>query len=64
MRISGQRIKRTRLVYTDRYIFAVNVELVIPEDDLTEPCYDSETVSPRSAVNHPRVLDPAVVAIL
>ncbi|MEI8021702.1 MAG: hypothetical protein WCH39_26065 [Schlesneria sp.] len=44
MRISGQRIKRTRLVHTDRYIVAVDVELVIPEDDPTEPCYESETV--------------------
>ena len=44
MRISGQRIKQTRLVHTDRYIVAVDVELVIPEDDPTEPCYESETV--------------------
>ena len=44
MRIPGERIKRTRLVQTDRYVVAVDVELVIPEDDPTEPCYESETV--------------------
>jgi len=44
MRIAGQRIKRTRLVHTDRYIVAVDVELVVPDDDPSEPCYESETV--------------------
>jgi len=44
MRISGQRIKRMRLVQTDRYVVAVDVELVIPDDDPTEPCYEAETV--------------------
>ena len=44
MRISGRRIKRTRLVHTDRYVVAVDVELVIPDDDPTEPCYEAETV--------------------
>ncbi len=44
MRISGQPIKRTRLVQTDRYVVAVNVELVIPDDDPSEPCYEAETV--------------------
>ncbi len=44
MRISGQRIKRLRLVQTDRYVVAVDVELVIPDDDPSEPCYEAETV--------------------
>lgn len=44
MRIPGQRIKKTRLVRTDKYVVAVEVELVIPPDDPTEPCYESETV--------------------
>ncbi len=44
MRISGRRIQRTRLVHTDRYVVAVDVELVIPDDDPTEPCYEAETV--------------------
>jgi hypothetical protein len=44
MRIPGQRVKRTRLIQTDKYVVAVEVELVIPEDDPGEPCYESETV--------------------
>lgn len=45
MRISGQRIKRTRLVQAGRYVVAVDVEAVIPEDDPSEPCYEAETVN-------------------
>ena len=44
MRIPGERIKRTRLVQTDKYVVAVDVEMVIPVDDPSEPCYESETV--------------------
>ena len=44
MRIEGQRIKRTRLIQTDRFVVAVDVELVVPKDDPSEPCYESETV--------------------
>jgi hypothetical protein len=44
MRIPGQRIRRIRLVQTDRYVVAVDVEMVIPPDDPTEPCYEAETV--------------------
>ena len=33
MRIPGQRIKRKRLIHT-----------VIPVDDPSEPCYESETI--------------------
>ena len=44
MRIPGQRIKRTRLVQADKYVVAVEVEMVIPPDDPSEPCYESETV--------------------
>jgi hypothetical protein len=44
MRIPGKRIKRTRLVQTEKYVVAVEVELVIPEDDPSEPCYEAETV--------------------
>ena len=44
MRIPGQRIKRTRLIQTERYVVAVEVEMVIPLDDPGEPCYESETV--------------------
>ena len=45
MRIAGERIKRKRLIQTERYVVAVDVELVIPEDDPSEPCYEAETVN-------------------
>jgi hypothetical protein len=44
MRIPGQRFKRTRLIQTEKYVIAVDVEMVIPVDDPGEPCYESETV--------------------
>jgi len=44
MRIPGKRIKRTRLIQSDKYVVAVEVEMVIPVDDPSEPCYESETV--------------------
>lgn len=44
MRIAGERVKTTRLVRGGRYIVAVEVEMVIPPDDPSEPCYESGTV--------------------
>jgi len=44
MRISGERMKRTRLIQTEKYVVAVEVEMVIPPDDPSEPCYEAETV--------------------
>jgi len=44
MRIPGERIKRTRLVQSEKYVVAVEVEMVIPADDPSEPCYESETI--------------------
>jgi hypothetical protein len=44
MRIPGRRIKRTRLIQAEKYVVAVDVEMVFPEDDPSEPCYESETV--------------------
>lgn len=44
MRIPGERVKRTRLIQTERYVVAVEVEMVIPPDDPSEPCYEAETV--------------------
>jgi hypothetical protein len=44
VRIPGKRLKRTRLVQTPEYVVAVEVEMVVPEDDPSEPCYESETV--------------------
>jgi len=44
MQIPGERLKRTRLIQTDRFVVAVEVEMVIPVDDPSAPCYESETV--------------------
>jgi hypothetical protein len=44
MRIPGQRIKRTRLIQAEKYVVAVDVELVIPVGDPSEPCYESEAI--------------------
>lgn len=44
MQVPGNRAKRTRLVRTDRYVVAVEVEAVIPVDDPTKPCFEAETV--------------------
>ena len=44
MRITGKRVKRTRFVHTVRLVVAVDVEMVIPPSDPSEPCLESETV--------------------
>jgi hypothetical protein len=44
MPIPGKRINRTRLVRGGRYVVAIDVEMVIPPDDPSEPCYEPETV--------------------
>lgn len=44
MKIPGERIKTTRWIHSDRYVVAVQVEMVIPADDPSEPCYESETI--------------------
>ncbi len=44
MRIPGKRIKRTRLVRTEQFVVAVEVEAVFPAEDPSEACYESETV--------------------
>ena len=45
MRIPGKRVKRQKLVQTDKYVVAVEVEMVIPPDDPGEPCYEAETIN-------------------
>jgi hypothetical protein len=44
MRIPGERVKRTRLVQTGQYVVAVEIEMIIPLDDPSEPCVEAETV--------------------
>jgi hypothetical protein len=44
MRISGKRLKKTRLIQTEKYVVAIDVEMVVPAEDPSEPCYEPETV--------------------
>ena len=44
MKLPGKRLKHTRLIQTDRFVVAVEVEQVIPVDDPSEPCYEAETI--------------------
>lgn len=44
MRIPGERFRRTRFIQTERFVIVVEVEMVVPVDDPSEPCYEPETV--------------------
>ncbi len=44
MRLEGKRVKRVRWVHSGRCVVKVEVEAVIPIDDPSEPCFESETV--------------------
>ena len=44
MKVAGARVRRTRLIQTEKYVVAVEVEMVIPPDDASEPCYEADTV--------------------
>ena len=44
MSLAGKKVKRTRLVRTDDYIVAVEVEALIPDADPSEACFESQTV--------------------
>jgi hypothetical protein len=44
MQIEGKRLKRTRLIQKGRYVVSVEVEMVVPPEDDSEPCYEPETV--------------------
>jgi len=44
MRIPGKRVKERQLVERGRYVVAVDAELVYPDFDPSEPCYESETI--------------------
>jgi hypothetical protein len=44
MRIPGERVARTRFIRTYRCLCSVEVEMVIPLDDPSEPCYEAGTV--------------------
>jgi hypothetical protein len=44
MQVTGKRIKRTRLIRGGRFVVEVEVEMVIPPNDPSEPCPEAETV--------------------
>lgn len=44
MKLAGERVRRTRFIQTDKHVVAVDVEMVIPPDDPSEPCYEPATV--------------------
>ncbi len=44
MNLPGKRVRRTRLVRTDRFVVAVEVEAVIPDADPSEPCFEPHVV--------------------
>jgi hypothetical protein len=44
MRVPGKRVKERQLIERGRYVVAVEVDLVYPDFDPAEPCYESETI--------------------
>lgn len=44
MNLPGKRVRRTRLVRTDQFIIAVEVEAIIPDADPSEPCFEPPVV--------------------
>ena len=44
MNLPGKRVKRVRLVRTDRFVVAVDVEAVIPDADPSEACFEASAV--------------------
>ena len=60
MRIPGERVKRLRLVKTERYIVEVEVEAVRLKGDSDDVCYESEVVELlREVEQHARAGDVA-----
>jgi hypothetical protein len=58
MSIPGKRVKRVRLVRTERFVVAVEVEAIVPDADPSEACYPPETVELLRAVeSHARAGD-------
>ena len=40
----GKKVRRSRVVRTDRYVVVVEVDAVIPDADSSEACYEPATV--------------------
>ena len=50
MQIEGKRIQRTRLIQRGRFVVSIETEMVIPDEDSSEPCYEPETIEVQSAI--------------
>ena len=44
MSLAEKTVKRTRLVRTERFVVAVEVEAIIPDADPSEPCFEPRAV--------------------
>jgi hypothetical protein len=44
MNPKGERIHRTRLIQSGNLVVAVDIKMVIPVDDPSEPCLEAETI--------------------
>jgi hypothetical protein len=44
MRVPGKRVKERQFIERGRLVVAVEVDLVYPDFDPDEPCYESETI--------------------
>lgn len=44
MNLPGKRVKRTRLVRTDQFVVAVEVDAIIPDSDPSEACFEPQVV--------------------
>lgn len=44
MQLPGKRVKRTRLIRTDRYVVAVEVDAIVPDADPSEACYEPDVI--------------------
>ena len=44
MSIPGIHVKQTRLVQTEQFIVALEVDAIIPDEDHSEPCFEPPAV--------------------
>jgi hypothetical protein len=44
MHVPGKRVRERQLIERGRLVVAIEVDLVYPDFDPDEPCYESETV--------------------
>ncbi|MCR4317885.1 MAG: hypothetical protein NUW37_16200 [Planctomycetes bacterium] len=44
MKIPGKKVRRRRIVRTDKYVVILEVDAIIPDFDPSEACFEPETV--------------------